>query len=210
MRILTLFNEADFEVRKPANQKDFEDRYKDVLLAFPDMVDRAFMRLNMQIFSNVEPESRNKNLAAVCISGFLQGSMIKAFPNYCSYFINHNGSRFKMRKDNYEWLYVKKLDENKRPSNIETDNSIKIMKQLSDSVMDTNANVFLGYVATEDNSYAQHIYAVYIVDKKVEWFTDLRGFVEKNTFGEVVTPVTPPVQTELKEGTVTIKKVDNA
>lgn len=210
MKILTLFNEADFEVRKPANQKDFEERYKNVLLAFPAMVDRAFLRLNMQIFANIEPESRNRNLAAVSISGFLQGAMVKTFPDYCHYFINHNGSRFKMRKENYEWLFVKKLDDNKRPSNIETDTTLKIMKQLSESSMDLHANVFLGYVASDDNSFADAIYAVYIVDKKVEWFTDLRGFVEKNSSGDVINPVTAPVPTELKEGTVTIKQTDNA
>jgi len=209
MRVLTLFDDYNFEARKTANQKDFEASYMDVLIAFPDMVDNAFMRLNKELFAIIEPASRNKNLPAVAISGFLQGSMIRQFPDYCRDFISHGGVRFKMKKENYEWLYIKKLDENKKPSNIETDNSIKIMKQLSDSALDVEPNVFLGYVASDDYSVAESVYAVYIVDKKVEWFTDLVDFAQRNRISAETVQLTALAQTKLKDDVVTVKRSAN-
>src|SRR6185437_120378 len=131
MKILTLFDPSDFEARKPANQTDFENRYKDVLAVFPAMVDEAFIRLSRDIYPVVEPASRDRNMMAVLISGFLKGQLVYRFPEYCTHYINNNGSRFRLQKENYEWLYIKKLDVNKKPSNIETDNSVKIIKQLS-------------------------------------------------------------------------------
>lgn len=197
---LTLFNASDFEARKPANQRDFETNNSKLLCSFPGMVDMAFDRLNREIYPIIDPGSRDKNMPATIISGFLKGAMIRSFPHLCR---KATPKRFRLKIDGSEWIYIKKLNDNKQPSNIKTKDNEKIMNQLSDSKTDVEANIFLGYTANQEMTQADGVFAVYIVGEKVEWFSDLRDLVSKEN--ENVKQLSTPVETALKEGTVKIK-----
>lgn len=204
MRQLSFFNPADYEPRKSADQSKFEINYGDILYAFPEMVDTAFERLNKEIYPQVEPISRDKNMAPIMISGFLKGQIVSRFPVYCGVATN---TRFRIQKENFEFIYVKKLDKKKKPSNIETQNSEMILHNVFSDLQDTSeANVFLGYISDHANTYAIEIHAVYLINKQVVWSTDLRDFVAKQNSLANTVQITNNQQMALKDGTVTLKK----
>lgn len=200
----SLFGGFAFEPRKTADQTEFEKKHEKLLYAFPGFVDQAFIRLNKEIYATIEAQSRDKNLPAVAISGFLKGQIIHEFPDYCA---KATKKRFKLKHDNSEWIYVKKLNSKKLPSNVKTDANDMIIAQLSDSENDTEPNVFLGYIASSCNTQANEVYAVYIRNNKVIWYTDLRLFAdminERNPNTQL--PVSGN-EIEIKSDVVKIKK----
>lgn len=201
-----LFKEADLEIRKPANQSDFENRNLKFLCSFPDIVDRAFERLNKEIYPLIEISSRDKNMPANLISGFLKGEMISNYPLYC----RGTAKRFKMKIDGSEWIYIKKLNAKKRPSNVTTDANTMILRQHSTSKADTSANIFLGYTAGADMTSADNVFAVYIVENVVEWYCDLRVLASSQTQNNVTQLATIKEEVALKVGTVQLKNKKSA
>ncbi|UOE49815.1 hypothetical protein MTO98_01855 [Mucilaginibacter sp. SMC90] len=201
----SLFDASQFQKRKAPAQADFENKNLDVLIAFRDMVPRAFARLHKEIFSTIEPISQDKNLPSVVMSGFLKGELIKHFPQLCGHATKQ---RFQLTGAGNERIFIKKLDTQMRPSNIPTVDSVLIYNQLSNSHIDVFPNIFLGYTASEDWSDFTGVYAVCIDGEKTLWISDLMMLDDKNGSNIVTMPVQPivPVSPKIKEGVVKIKK----
>lgn len=200
-----LFDLSQFEKRKAPAQNDFEAKNIDLLLAFREMVPRSFERLNREIFSVIEPISQDKNLPSVVMSGYLRGELIKQFPQYC---YKSTKQRFLLVGEANEQIYVKKLDTQKRPSNIPTIDSVLIYNQLSKSHSDVYPNVFLGYTATDDWSGYTGVYAVCIDGQKTMWVTDLMMLDDNRSTNSIKMPIEPivPVAPRIKDGVVKIKR----
>ena len=200
----TLFDLSDLEKRKTANQQDFENQNLDLLTAFAGMVNRSFERLNSEILSTVELTSRNKHLKAIAVNGFLMGELIQSFPEYCR---AATKVRFNLKTPTGEWIYVKKLFEDKnkkrRPKNASTKNNTKIYHQLSDSETDTCSNVFLGYTALDDMTAATGYYAVCIDGETELWVSDLKTLAKKAQIKQVPREKAEPT---LSPNVVKIKK----
>jgi len=201
----SLFDSSQFQKRKAPAQADFENKNIDLLLAFREMVPKAFLRLHREIFSIIEPISQDKNLPAVIMSGYFKGELIKLFPQLCS---NATKQRFLLTGAGNERIFVKKLDSQRRPSNIPTVDSVLIYNQLSNSHFDVFPNIFLGYSATEDWSDFTGIYAVCIDGEKTLWISDLMMLDNNNGANIITMPLQPviPISPKIKEGVVKIKK----
>lgn len=200
-----LFDLSQFGKRKAPAQSEFENKNIDLLIAFREMVPRAFIRLHKEIFSVIEPISQDKNLPSVVISGFLRGELIKHFPELCD---NATKQRFKLTGANKERIFIKKLDDQKRPSNIPTIDSMLIYNQLSNSQVDVYPNVFLGYTASDDWSDYTGVFAVCIDGEKTLWVSDLMMLDDNRNSNVINMPVKPiaPSAPKIKEGVVKIKK----
>jgi hypothetical protein len=199
----SLFDIGALTKRNTPEQDIFENENKELLASFPDMVDRAFKRMNTQIMPLIEPTSRDKNLPAVLISGFLRGYLIAEFPHYCAAATNQ---RFSLKTDALEWIYIKKLNDNRRPMNIKTSVNDMILNQLSVSEEDTGSNIFLGYTATKDMTQNLEVFALCIEGEVEHWFSDLKEFAKIN---HVQKHLSDKKETKLKDDTVRIKIKEN-
>ncbi|SMC54449.1 hypothetical protein [Pedobacter africanus] len=200
-----LFDLSQFRKKKAPAQEEFESNNLDILLAFRDIVPRCFERLHKEIFGVIEPVSQDKNLPAVVMSGFMRGELIKLFPEACR---NATTQRFQLAGTKNEQIFIKKLDERRRPSNIPTVDSVLIYNQRSKSMADTTPNIFLGYTATDDWSGFTGTYAVCIDGDKTVWESDLSMLCDNRGSLIVKMPVEPvaPKTPKIKEGVVKIKK----
>ena len=201
-----LFDLSQFEKRKISSQTDFENGNMELLLAFRDIVPKCFDRLHREIFSVIDPISQDKNLPSVVMSGYLRGEMIKQFPSMCV--DAEKKGRFLLKGNGKERIFIKKLDTNRRPSNIPTVDSVLIYNQLSTSVFDIYPNIFLGYTASEDWSTYTGIYAVCIEGDKTIWTTDISMLDDNRGSRIVQMPIQPvsPSSPRIKDGVVKIKK----
>jgi hypothetical protein len=152
------------------------------------------------ILPNIELISRDKNLQAVIMSGFIRGELIKKFPGYCA---KATKARFKMHNDKSGWIFIKKLTNKKRPANIKTIANDIIINQLTNSKLDKQQNVFLGYTASKNLSHITGVYAVCIDGDKILWVSDLIQYAAQHT---TVTSINQPNEVKLKEGIVKIKE----
>lgn len=200
-----LFDISKFEKRKTPTQEAFEDANMQLLFIFHAAVYKAHERLHNEVLTLVRPSALDRNMPAVAMSCFIRDVLIQKFPEYCA---KATKSRFKLVTPNGEWAFIKKLDSNKRPQNIETHTNELILNQVTKDAKDKAANVFLGYTAKGDNSKITGVYAVCIEGKKQHWLTDITTLLSKNQ-----TTVTQfqnhKKQTKLKEGTVKLKKRKN-
>lgn len=202
-KLLRLFDESQFEKRKTPVQSEFETGNRDFLLAFREMPYSAHQDLQTKIWIHFKPTEMDKNANAVMMISFIRQALIRQFPLYCS---QATPSRFMLVTPSGEHLYIKKLDDDKMPSNIPTGNNTIILMQLSESKKDDNPNIFLGYTTTDTYSEITGTYAVCITGTKVDWISDLNNLDNEQQQGEIIplTPVgTPPAA--LKEGVVKIK-----
>ncbi len=194
-----LFDFSKFEKRKTANQIDFEQQCRQMLIDFRNFVPVCFKNLHRKVLSVIEPIDQDKNLNAVVMSGLLKGQLIRKYPQYCH---KATKQRFKLYID-YTSIYIKKLDEKtKLPSNIPTDESLMIYNQLTDSNNDIGCNIFLGYTVKDDWSMITGIYAVCIEGENILWITDLRNFAEEEQLPIITLrprPNTPKVKSGAKK-----------
>ncbi len=204
----TLFNLDELEKRKTSNQQEFEDKNFHLLTALPDMVKRSFERLNKEILAITEIVSREKNLSADAISGYLKGELIKAFPEYCG---EATPSRFKLKSpNNGEWIYVKKLFKCKggyTPKNGYSKNNEKIYNQRSDEPADISPNIFIGYVANDEMTDAIGVFAICKDGDEIKWVSDLSSLAAKQKTTMVMEVVKK--ETKLKDGLLKLKKKVN-
>ena len=190
--------------RKASSQIEFEQANHELLMGWISIVDSSFERYSTLILSKIEKESRDNKLAATAISGFLRGSVIRQFPNYCA---RATKSRFKMYNESAgDWIYIKKLsNRKKRPSNIKTANNELILNQQTTSEKDTGQNVFLGYTCNKDKTHITGIWAVCFEGKKDLWRIDIREYVR--AYNEKTKKMERPKQeTKLKDSVVKLKK----
>lgn len=175
----SLFDFTKFEKRKTAQQSEFENSNRELIIDFKNFTYTSFKNLHKKILSVIEPIDQDKNLYAVVMSGFLRGQFLRTYPHYC---YKATSQRFKLFIDNTS-VYIKKLDsKTKLPSNIPTDESLMIYNQLTNSESDLGCNIFLGYTVSDDWSQLLGIYATCIEGEKIIWISDL------NTFGESELP----------------------
>lgn len=183
-----LFDMSKYDRRKTLSQIEFEKTNKEVLLAFPAAVDWALKRTHEEM-STIEPICIHPNLPATHMAGFVSGKMKMLFPDQCPL----KATRRFMMITRTSCLYVKKLDKNLRPSNIETFESTVILNQRSTSSDDTLTNIFLGWTATEDYSQITGKYAVCIDGNNVLWYLNLTSF---GSTGDPTTDAVPPTTTD--------------
>ena len=200
--LLSLFDDSHFERRKTPVQTDFEQKNKDFLIEFRAMPYSAHQDLQTKIWVHFKPNEMDKNANAVMMISFIRQNLIRQFPLYCS---QATPGRFMLVTPSGEHIYVKKLDDDKMPSNIPTVSNTIILMQLSENKSDDNPNIFLGYTTTDTYSDITGTYAVCITGSKVDWISDLSN-LDNEQQGDIIplTPVgIPPVA--LKEGVVKIK-----
>ncbi len=201
-KVPLLFDLASFEKRKTPEQKQFEETNRQLLLDFREFVEKSMKRLHKVIFEQIEPESQDNKLPAIAMSGFLRGEFIRNYSNYCR---KATRLRFKLITENGEWIYIKKLDRQKKPSNVETRANNIILYQLTALNHDKGANVFLGYTEPGDFTKVTGTYAVCIDGAKVQWISDLSLLEQK--IQATVENLNPKVKgPSLKEGVVRLKK----
>jgi hypothetical protein len=195
-----LFDLSKFERRITPSQQEFEEKNMELLLAFKGFVPQCFKEMH-GILSIIEPTAQDKILPAVLMSGLLRGKFIKNYPENCR---KATKKRFKLIGGNYEWLYVKKLDRRKRPSNIATKSSLLILNQRSTSKQDKSPNVFLGYTVSSDWSEYTGVYAVCIEGSEILWLSDISLLGGSSLTRNIeVTPNNPGPK--LKDGIVKVK-----
>lgn len=195
-KLNTLFDFTKFERRKTLEQQEFEQNNKQLLIDFKNSVPECLKDLHKKIFASIEPIDQDKNLPATAMNGFLSGQFKRKYPHYC---YKATKQRFKLYIGDVS-IYIKKLDEkSKLPSNIPTDESLKIFNQLTDSDSDDGCNIFLGYTVTDDWSRITGIYAVCLKGDVLLWKTDLNNFEEDS-----LTPIIPirptPKAPQVKDG----------
>lgn len=197
-----LFGFTKLDKRKTPVQKEFERSNLDFLLKVREIIYESFQDLHTKVFSLFGPSDMDKNMPAVAMISFIRKGIIKYFPDYCR---TATRKRFKLVTPNNEYVYVKKLDDNMRPSNIETNANNIILHQLTTDKKDKGPNIFVGYTTTSDYSTLTGIYAVCIDGDTVVWRTDISDLYNDQA-GAVVTmkPVgTPP---KLKSGVVKVRR----
>lgn len=202
-KLNTLFDFSKFEKRKTANQQAFEMANRQLLIDFKQFVNVSFKQLHQKVLTVIAPLDQDKNLKAVVMSGYLAGQLKRKYPLYCGL---ATPQRFKLWIDGVS-VYIKKLDEkNKLPSNIPTDESLKIYNQLADDNEDKGCNIFLGYTVSDDWSRITGIYLVCIEGEERIWMTDLTNFGEDQA--SPVIPMTPkPIAPQIKVGAKRKKKI---
>lgn len=199
----TLFDFSKFDKRKTASQQEFEEQNKQLLIDYKNEVPESFKKLHQRVLAAIEPIDQDKNLCAVVMSGYLTGFFKRKYPHYCG---KATKQRFKLCISNTN-VYIKKLDEkSKLPSNIPTDESLKIHFQLTDST-DKECNIFLGYTVSEDWSILTGTYALCIEGEEKIWISDLSG-LDSDNLSPVVTMKPTPIAPKVKEGAKR-KKIQN-
>jgi hypothetical protein len=195
-----LFDPTKYERIKSPTQKQFEKANLDIMLACLSIVKDAFHKLHTLIFPLFKPGEMDKNQPAISMISFMKQGFIRLHPSFCR---RATRSRFKLITPTDEYIYIKKLNEKKRPSNVRTKANDLILFQIANSIAKHKyPNVFFGYTVTPDYSKLTGIYAVCISGKDLVWYSDLNTLYNKaqaklvniNTSG-----------TKLKPGTVKIK-----
>jgi len=133
---------------------------------------------------------------------FIRQAIIKKYPNYCS---KATKRRFKLFTPNNEWIFLKKLRNNRRPSNIETAANNIILHQYTENERDKAPNIFLGYTEANGYSMITGIYAVCIDGKDILWHTDISTLEIRET-GILVSTKPKNDGPKLKDGVVKVKK----
>jgi hypothetical protein len=204
MSDFTLFDPSEYDKLKTPVQDDFLNTNMDLLCSFPGIVDKSFERLQKEVLSTIEVRSRNRNLPAVVVSGFMAGYLKELYPTLC----REKDGRFFMRLQDHTKIYVKKLNAKFRPTwGKDTEINTLIVNQRADSDGEEKiGNVFLGYNSAEDNITAAGVYAVCIDGEEIIWRTDLRALAAGNINvpNKPLLPKNSPPS--LKDGIVTIKK----
>lgn len=183
-------------------QTEFENETRTFLFDVRDYILQSFEDLNKKIISEFKFGEMDCRLPAVAMVSFIRKRIIAGYPYYCR---NATQSRFKLTTPTGEYIYVKKLDENKFPSNIETTNNDKIIHQVTDSSTEKGCNVFVGYIAESDFSKIIGIYASCIKGDKLIWATDLNNLDNNNLIINFDPQSGSP---KLKDGVVRIKKAE--
>lgn len=200
----SLFDLSDFEKRKLPSQNDFESMNENLLIQFQKIITDAFIRMNEEHLSHIEPSFRNKNLNATLINGFVTGKLSELYPERCS---TTTGSRFRFKGYGNEWIYIKKLNDKKRPSHVKTLGSTVIENQLSEhGTNDLVPNIFLGYTANDTMTEETGVYAVCMDGDEIRWVTDIFSFIRNKDKQSQVQIKSEPVSAHIKEGLVSIKK----
>ncbi|MFT3932792.1 MAG: hypothetical protein QM726_04175 [Chitinophagaceae bacterium] len=185
-KVKLLFDFSKYEELKEVDQQKFEEENKQLFPEIVKAVTHSFKMLHTVVLKRIAPVDQDKNLCAVVMSGYLCGYFKKYFPQLCS---RATSQRFKLWVNNTS-VYIKKLDEKtKRPSNIPTDESMKIFNQLTDNADEKAYNIFFGYTTTDSYSMITGIYAVCFKGEDLLWFTDLNSFGTESATPTV--PITP-------------------
>jgi len=100
---------------------------------------------------------------------FIKKKLIERFPFYC---VNATMSRFKLTLPSGEFVYVKKLDDKKRPSNIETVENNEILFQVTKDKRDTAGNIFIGYNC-QSYSSVDAVYVVCLKGDELVWHQNI-------------------------------------
>ena len=124
--------------------------------------------------------------------------------NVCNYQDNYYGDQI-LRQDKQQRyyldlhpefrIYFKKLDNKYRPGNVITQHSTSIIRQLALPFYDDQSTiVFIGYQVDKTWSNILGVYAVNILDKKMEWITDITNFGSNYEMSDIniIDPVIPP------------------
>lgn len=199
---MSLFGTLIYEKRQTPEEITFQNENIELLLAFPSIVNGCFQYKATDILPKINSSSRDRNLHAVLMSGLLKGKLIEMFPEYCSHATH---GRFRLRTSKGEWIYIKKLDDKLRPMNIETEETLNIINQVSHSKTDRGANVFLGYTTNKDNSLITGVHVLCIDGAEEVWRIDLDWLVAKQ--GAIRKQMSAEVkETKLKDGIVKLKE----
>lgn len=196
-----LFDPSKFERLKTPDQKQFETANLNLMLAFEDIVYDAHDQFHNKVLSLFKWGEMDKMLPAVAMISFIRQSFIRDYPSYCREATNQ---RFRLITDNGEYIYLKKLDDNKKPSNIETQSNNLILYQVTDDSSNKRPNVFFGYTTTEEYSKITGVYAVCLKGEQLMWVTNISNL--RSSMGGLVATVTTPTEPVLKPGIVKLKK----
>jgi hypothetical protein len=200
----TLFDFTKWPKRKPTSQRQFESENREIISSFIPAVHSSFKKLHTIVLKAIEPIDQSNLLPAIVMSGYLNGFFKRRYMHLCG---KATKQRFRLLL-NDTYVYVKKLDEKtKLPSNIPTDESLRIYFQLTNTEQDKNCNIFFGYTVNEAWSMITGIFAVCIEGNEVLWLSDLNDI--QDSLSSPVTPLPPkPNKPKLKPNAKR-KKKDN-
>ena len=199
---LEMFDPSNYERKRTPEQQEFINNNFDFLISFRDIVYEANKELHQKIFVLFKPGEMDNNMPAVSMISFIRKRLVRNFPLYCE---KATPARFKLTTPSREYLFVKKLDDDKRPSNIPTINNEKILNQCSESNDDLYPHIFIGYTSTEKCDVITGIYAVCIQGKEILWVTDINKL--SSGVNGVLVDMNPKDNTpKLKAGIVKIRK----
>lgn len=201
-KLQTLFDLGEIEKRKTPKEKKFQEENLDLLKEFSAAVDYAFEMLHKHLFSIIKPKAMDRNLPAVSVISFIRQHLINKLPANCR---EATVSRFKLVTDNGQSIFVKKLDDQKMPSNIQTEANDMIINQFTIPGSDTGANIFLGYNTDEGFSKVNGKYAVCLDGENKLWAFDISTVIAKKE-ATIIKFTTKSNKPKLKEGVVKIKK----
>lgn len=196
-----LFDPSKYVKVQVPEQKAFEEANAELMFAMEDLVIEGHKKLHTTILPLFKYEEMDKNLPAVAMISFIRQGFIRKYPQYCR---KASRKRFRLITQNNEFIYLKKLDKKKRPSNIETHNNNLIIHQVTESKVDSLPNVFFGYTCSENYSVIKGVFAVCIRGKETLWVTNITDL--RNQSGGSLVPLTPTAPTQLKPGVVKLKQ----
>lgn len=171
---MSLFDNLIYEKRQTPDEAAFQEENLSLLLTFPSLTEECMEFKAKELLSRIPVDSRDRNLHAVLMSGLLKGKLINMFPHYCR---EATHGRFRLRTEKGQWIYVKKLDDKLRPMNIETEQNMNILNQVSFSKADKGANIFLGYTSDKGNSQITGAYAICLDGDVLLWGINLFDLV---------------------------------
>jgi Cft2 family RNA processing exonuclease len=199
-----MFNPSDYEKKKTPEQKQFIENNLDFLIAFKEIIYDSHQDLHEIIFPLFKPGEMDNNMPAVSMISFIRKRLLRQFPLYCE---KATTTRFKLLTPSNEYLFVKKLDDDKKPQNIRTVTNEKILNQCLEKNEDSNPNVFIGYSSTEKCDSITGVYAVCIKGEETLWIIDINT-LSSGIQGIIVDMDPKDLTPKLKEGIVKIKKAN--
>jgi hypothetical protein len=197
-----LFDPSQYEKRKTVLQEKFEHENFDFLLTVKDYIFESLEDVHTKILVHFKYGEMDCRLPSVSMVSFIRKRIINNFPFYCR---NAILGRFKLTTPSNDYIYIKKLDDNRLPSNVETEANNMIIFNVTKNSDDEGCNIFTGYTCPDDYSKIDGIFAVCIEGKKVIWETDLLNFGNQGAILDINPQDGTP---KLKDGIVQLKKTD--
>lgn len=198
-KVLTLFDMGKLAKRQTPEEEKFLTNNEALIRCYDEAVDYAFDMLHRKVFTVFKPHFMDNKLPAIAVSSFIREYLIDKMPVQCR---NADHARFKLTTDTGEFVYVKKLDENLLPMNIQTEANDLILYQLTTSGSAAPGNIYFGYQTDQGFPYVKSKYVVCIDGSKLLWKKDIADLRVSGKFLKIAAHKS----TQLKAGVVKLKK----
>ncbi|MFD1258329.1 hypothetical protein ACFQ3S_16105 [Mucilaginibacter terrae] len=191
-KIRNLFDSRKSDEEVPdlhPEQVKFEQEIKQNIPVLVGLIETAHTNMTNEI-NRRHPEYLNHLSKSIRMHEQIKGLL---FDTYGDQIKKLSYNRFGLFISNYVFLF-KKLDNAGRPSNVKTNNSEMLVTQSKLNFPGQPIIVHVGYVVDRTWEQLKRIYAVQIVEKQIEWISNLRVLVNG-----YITQVTNPAVTAVPD-----------